>query len=153
MNNDFSVTRTKPGNFFLTALLQFCGFWRLHGDLEQTQPDTVVSSLAALLTRLTRSGAPWWMLPAAGLATLRRGPCSWTWALNSSFEGLSSEALKSNCFDRPGSHSHQPGENLMISIFIRSTYIKKGPSAVPLSSPLCLHPPTPPRQFLSYPLS
>lgn len=101
---------------------------------------TVVSSLAALLTRLTRSGAPWWMLPAAGLATLRRGPCSWTWALNSSFEGLSSEALKSNCFDRPGSHSHQPGENLMISIFIRSTYIKKGPSAVPLPSPLCLHP-------------
>lgn len=107
------------------------------------QPDTVVSSLAALLTRLTHSGARWWMLPAAGLATLRRGPCSWTWALNSSFEGLSSEALKSNCFDRPGSHSHQPGENLMISIFIRTTYIKKGPSAVPLSTPLCLHPPPP----------
>lgn len=58
MNNDFSVTRTKLGNFFLAALLHFCGFWRLHGDLEQRQPDTVLSSLAALLTRLTHSGAP-----------------------------------------------------------------------------------------------
>lgn len=141
---------------FLADLLEFCGFWRLHGDPEQMQPDTVVPSLAALLTRLTQSGAKWWMLPGAGLATLRRGPRSWTWALNSSFEGLSSAALKSNCFDRPGSHSHQPGENLMISIFIRSTYIKKGPSAVLLSTLLCLHlPPTPlsHRQPLSYLLS
>lgn len=57
MKNDFSVTRTKLGNFFWLLCSNSVVFGRLHGDQEQMQPDTLVSSLAALLTRLTHSGA------------------------------------------------------------------------------------------------
>ena len=85
----------------------------------------------------------WWLLP---VATWRRGPHSWTWALNFSFETLSSVGLKSNCFDGTGGHGRRPCGNLMVFIFTRSTYVyrlKKEcffPPSPPLHSPSSLHP-------------
>lgn len=112
--------------------------WRRRSDPEQLQPDTALSSLAGLLTWLTQLRCK-----VASLATFRRARSA---QLNLSLERLFWGPRKSDCFDRHGSHSHQPGENLMITIFIRSTYIKKGPSAVTVCPPLCLHvhPPSPP---------